>query len=347
MFIFLVFYTASAVLSFTTTPTTPTTVAVPPATISLVWAISTVATTDCSLVTYGGLFSFSSFTGLTTHESYSTNTYYQAMRFTSSSSPTITATYIAKNYYINTTDTFTVSSTDYVTMVCNDGTTTIVSDTIIGLGTGWIPYCTATSCTSRGNCNDYDGSCKCYYPYFGTSCEKIDCGYCHNGASCDTSTGTCTCGSVAAYGTHCEYLYCPRGSSSTNCNHGYCEIQTGICHCYEGYEGYSCDKKKCLNDCNEGGVCDTSGVCTCYDNYFGKDCAYKRCPRDCGAYGGCNFSTGECNCYGTDGDNDCMFTTCPSTGTGLCNLKGVCNYYSGLCECYSGYSGLDCSYVEA
>lgn len=325
--------------------TNPTTVALE-STLSPTWTLTS-GTYDCTISTYNGEIKFSSFSSVTTQETYVTGTYYRSVRISGSYSDLNTvlsgATYQPREVYV--ADSFSPVVTDYLEAVCNDGTTTYQTENIIGINGGWTPSCTAgTECNSQGNCNPKDASCDCYYPYHGTNCEKIDCGWCHNGGTCDTSTGSCTC-LTGYYGTNCEYVYCPKGSSSTNCNNqGYCDQFSGRCVCFEGYYSENCLRKKCLNDCSEGGRCSVSnGVCTCYENYFGRDCAYKSCPRDCGAYGGCNIATGECNCYGDFSEADCMFSSCPNS----CSSHGVCNYYSGLCECDDGYAGVDCSNVQA
>lgn len=348
--VFNVLFVHSSITPGLTNPTTVTTTA----TLTPSWTIGVSGTFDCTLSSYNGELKFASFSTVTAFDSltYVTGKYYKSIRFSGTQADLNTflvssnVIYHAQTYYINASDTYTPKVTDYLELVCGDGTNTYNSENIIGIGGGWTPFCTAgTECTSgQGNCNPLDGSCDCYYPYYGTNCENIDCGWCHNLGECDTTTGICTC-DPGYYGNNCEYAYCPKGSSSTNCNsQGYCDIFSGTCVCYEGYYGESCNRKKCLNDCNSNGLCDTSaGTCTCYTNYYGRDCAYKRCPRDCGAYGGCNLITGECNCYDNYSEKDCMFTSCPNS----CNSKGICNYYSGLCECNTGYAGVDCSLTQS
>ena len=311
---------------------------------TLSWTLGMTAVSDCTLSSYNGEISLADYSGfVSTYETYVANTYYQRIRFTAASDLTFSVTYQTRTYHY-LSDILALTGTDYLELVCNDGADTAQSTTIIGINGGWTPQCQTDPCNGQGNCDPYDNSCTCYYPYFGTNCENKDCGYCHNSRACDTSTGTCNCG-ANYYGTHCEYVYCPYPSNSDGCNHGYCDIHSGKCTCYEGYEGYNCNKKKCLNDCNEGGVCDyDTGTCTCYLNYLGTDCAYKKCSRDCGAYGGCNYATGECRCYGSYSENDCQFTVCP--GSPVCSEKGVCNYYSGICDCFAGYVGVDCSSAQ-
>ena len=343
--IFLVLISLAKGFVITPSMTSPQTISVP-GTATYSWTIGTAGTYDCTLSSYNGEFSFSSFSGVTTQDVYVNSTFYSKVRLSGTQSALnsrLSVTYQARTYYIGTADSFNNSVTDYLEVVCNDGTTTNTSTTIIGISGGWTPYSCVGRCSNNGNCNPYDNTCTCYYPYYGTTCQLKDCGFCHNGGTCNTGTGICTC-AANYYGDNCEYVYCPYPATSTNCNNGYCDIFTGVCTCYEGYQGFNCTVKKCLNDCNEGGVCSNTGVCTCYKNFYGTDCSYKRCPRDCGAYGGCNFSTGECKCYGTYSQKDCMFDTCP--GTPVCNNNGVCNYYSGTCECNTGYAGVDCSLVS-
>jgi hypothetical protein len=45
----------------------------------------------------------------------------------------------------------------------------------------------------------------------------------------------------------------------TECsNKGICNRYTGICECFENFEGIACERSVCLNNCNNQGVCYTA-----------------------------------------------------------------------------------------
>lgn len=41
-------------------------------------------------------------------------------------------------------------------------------------------------------------------------------------------------------------------------NKGLCNRNTGICDCFENFEGIACERSVCLNNCNNQGVCYTA-----------------------------------------------------------------------------------------
>eukprot|EP01041_Mallomonas_annulata_P011813 gene11813-24749_t len=119
----------------------------------------------------------------------------------------------------------------------------------------------------------------------------------------------------------CSYRSCPKGVAwadkahgvdaahqlSECSNAGICDRQSGMCICFDGFTGNSCQRSACPNNCNGNGICttlndisvfegpdydaaiQTSGdgqgvqytgwdrksitMCNCDDGYFGPDCS--------------------------------------------------------------------------
>ena len=71
------------------------------------------------------------------------------------------------------------------------------------------------------------------------------------------------------------------------------ELDTGVCQCFPGAHGLSCEFLTCPNDCSNshgsiGGTCDAStGTCVCHPHRYGLDCS--------GSVGSCSLSySGAC-----------------------------------------------------
>lgn len=75
-------------------------------------------------------------------------------------------------------------------------------------------------------------------------------------------------------------------------NRGDCNRRTGVCSCYPGYEGASCQRIACNNKCSGHGQCvltldsnpgyegwdaEASQQCVCDGGYFGADCSQRKC----------------------------------------------------------------------
>ena len=80
-------------------------------------------------------------------------------------------------------------------------------------------------------------------------------------------------------------------------NKGTCSRDSGLCACFDGYEGVACQRASCPNSCSGHGVCktikqlatkttqnvyklwdrDATMGCDCDIGYFGPDCALKSC----------------------------------------------------------------------
>lgn len=122
---------------------------------------------------------------------------------------------------------------------------------------------------------------------------------------------------------------------------GTCDRTTGMCTCFENYEGVACERTVCPNDCSGNGFCYTekqlasdAGTayftpwdaekqvgCKCDAGFRGPDCSLQECPSGADIMGG-NGATEGRDCSG----------------------RGICDYSTGLCGCFHGYYGTRCEY---
>jgi hypothetical protein len=137
--------------------------------------------------------------------------------------------------------------------------------------------------------------------------------------SADALSGTSTTiagSTIYPFGTQEQYpdSQTNEGHFYMECsNKGMCDRSSGLCECYDGYEGSACQRAGCPNDCSGHGTCETikelaedkgagegvdglldlSGVpalryelwdktitmgCKCDGGFYGPDCSLKRCP---------------------------------------------------------------------
>lgn len=81
-------------------------------------------------------------------------------------------------------------------------------------------------------------------------------------------------------------------------NRGICDRSTGMCDCFENFEGIACERTICPNDCSMSGVCytqrqlaedagriyetpwdaDKNVGCVCDLGFRGPDCRLVECP---------------------------------------------------------------------
>lgn len=161
------------------------------------------------------------------------------------------------------------------------------------------------NCNNNGKCND-DSVCICKEGFSGIDCSiKVDCGKdeeCNNNGEC--LNGKCQCYENYA-GKHCNismakckndcnnngkcldgkcycndnYLGEDCGKNKLNCSgNGLFSIHNYTCICNEGFYGYNCEFKSCMNNCTfPNGICEKSkGICSCLSNFTGLDCSQSK-----------------------------------------------------------------------
>jgi len=127
-------------------------------------------------------------------------------------------------------------------------------------------------CSGHGNCGRND-KCTCWANWQGNDCALRTCGY-------DFAWG------LNKYDPH-FYAECS--------NKGICDRATGLCDCFDEYEGRACTRSSCPNGCSGHGKCryisDQSNsatyggwdaekiqVCVCDGGFYGPDCSQRYCP---------------------------------------------------------------------
>ncbi|CAM9233744.1 unnamed protein product [Ectocarpus sp. 13 AM-2016] len=139
-------------------------------------------------------------------------------------------------------------------------------------------------CSGNGECN-LQGFCDCWDGYDGWDCSFLGCPSAP--AWADIASGTDDAHNDAV----CS-------------NMGYCNGETGLCVCHEGFTGRACERMSCPNDCNGHGQClsmaeaaaaedgnrlihvasyeawdaDMISGCVCDEGYEGYDCSLRPCP---------------------------------------------------------------------
>ena len=124
-------------------------------------------------------------------------------------------------------------------------------------------------------------------------------------------------------------------------NKGECDTKTGLCKCFDNYEGDACERTVCPNDCSGRGICATAKQlaaeagkmyetpwdalkqqgCICDIGSRGPDCSLRECPSSTDVMGGDGATQGR-----------------------DCSGRGVCDYETGTCTCFSGYFGTKCEH---
>lgn len=139
------------------------------------------------------------------------------------------------------------------------------------------------------------------------------------------------------------------------CFNGECNTETGLCTCWFGFSGDTCDLALPCYDwiipCSGNGICDeSSGLCGCNFPFYGLNCeiAHKcyEAAGECKSGGVCNQTTGSCDCpidpaisgVACEKRTDCAIFGCAN--------GGVCGP-NGACICRQPFYGTDCSLVNS
>ncbi|GMI25624.1 hypothetical protein TrRE_jg1846, partial [Triparma retinervis] len=84
-----------------------------------------------------------------------------------------------------------------------------------------------------------------------------------------TATLTISGSTVYPYGTQESYPLMTKGDSGNTVindsahyymecsNKGLCDRKTGMCECFDGYDGAACQRASCPNSCSGHGTCET------------------------------------------------------------------------------------------
>lgn len=215
--------------------------------------------------------------------------------------------------------------------------TAVVALVLLGLAAYASAEC-ANACSGHGRCGTKD-QCTCFPNWMAADCSERVCPY--GLAWVDTPRGDLNhdgvrslgaAGMVSVMSTNKnEYEIYPTDSSTvkdatsgeahfyTECsNKGLCDREFGVCKCFDGYTGSSCQRTVCPNDCSGHGVCrtveeialnvmntkktdsaggenfytgmsssevyrlwdmDKAQSCVCDHGYSGPDCSRRECPR--------------------------------------------------------------------
>jgi len=180
------------------------------------------------------------------------------------------------------------------------------------------------SCSGHGTCGAHD-SCDCYRKWGSNDCSQRVCpfGKSHtdspkgdlnaDGDVTDPDQTVIINSNIWEYGTTEKYprMKTAGGTVLTNAGHEYfecsnkgsCDRESGVCQCYDGYEGSACQRASCPS--NADGVCSGHGTCKsayalanqyynntynlwdkdvtmgchCDGGYYGADCSKRQCKK--------------------------------------------------------------------
>lgn len=146
-------------------------------------------------------------------------------------------------------------------------------------------------CNGHGECENI-AKCSCWSRWTGGDCSKRK------------------CPAGPAWADHATAIDTAHAASTECSNRGTCDYTTGICKCFDGFEGLACNRLKCPDDCSGHGTCrsmryhaanadrsysgdlpghenklynsnwdaDMIWGCECDEGYQGYNCALRVCP---------------------------------------------------------------------
>lgn len=183
---------------------------------------------------------------------------------------------------------------------------------ILGLAAAECP----NACSGHGDCGAYD-MCTCWRNWQSADCSERTCPF--GNAHVDTPKGdlnmdnSITTSTIISnnyvywYGTEEKFpaMQDSANGALTNSAHHYmecsnkglCDRESGICECFDGYEGSACQRASCPNQCSGHGTCesirelskkdygniyelwdrDMTYGCKCDGGYSGPDCSIRNC----------------------------------------------------------------------
>jgi len=179
----------------------------------------------------------------------------------------------------------------------------------------------ANDCNGHGTCGAHD-MCTCFQNWQSADCSERTCQFGlafidtpqgdldgENGVEKGTSiNGAANSGLLPVqWSTALQYEYYPTDAADGEAhfyrecsNKGHCDRKTGICDCFDGYEGVACERTVCPNACSGHGTCesiaelalqasssnphtlwdaDKTMACKCDPEYSGPDCSLRECPK--------------------------------------------------------------------
>eukprot|EP00937_MAST-01D_sp_MAST-1D-sp2_P003281 g3281.t1 len=137
----------------------------------------------------------------------------------------------------------------------------------VGLVAGECP----NACSGHGECGAYD-MCSCYQMYQGNDCSERTCyfGIAHvdspkgdlnsDGVVSGPLTTVITGSEVYPWGTTEQFPNANpnEGHFYMECsNKGLCNRETGLCECFDGYDGTACVRASCPSGCSGHGTCES------------------------------------------------------------------------------------------
>jgi len=158
------------------------------------------------------------------------------------------------------------------------------------------------SCSGNGKCGAFD-KCECHQNWEGPDCSLRTCPY--ELAWVDVGTDT----NDAHYYAECA-------------NKGICDRKTGICKCFDGYEGKGCRRSTCPNDCSGHGTCE-------YIDEMIEDVEHKRTK---------NYNSGGRIQSDYSVTNSLGFSQVTGNTYNLWDRQKIQG-----CQCDANYEGADCS----